>query len=182
MAHRLPYTLRHHFVQRENMAEETAEQQAPKKKGKLKFIIIAVVVLGLAAGGFFAFKKFAGKSASADDHEGKKKEEVASVLKLDPFVVNLADPGGMRYLRVEMSIGLSGELGSNEGKKEKGTDPVLMSQIRDAIVQMLSAKHSEDLLTAEGKKDLREEINKTVSPFITQVKVTGVFFTDFMVQ
>ena len=164
------------------MAEETEEQQPAKKKGKLKFIIIAVVVLGLAAGGFFAFKKF-GKSVSADDHSNdKKKEEVASVLKLEPFVVNLADPGGMRYLRVEISIGLSGELTPAEGKKDKGTDPVLMSQIRDAIVQMLSAKHSEDLLTAEGKKDLREELNKTVSPFITNLKVTGVFFTDFMVQ
>src|SRR5437764_15179045 len=99
------------------MAEETEEQQPAKKKGKLKFIIIAVVVLGLAAGGFFAFKKF-GKSVSADDRANeKKKEEVASVLKLDPFVVNLADPGGMRYLRVEMSIGLNGELLAADGKK-----------------------------------------------------------------
>ena len=162
------------------MAEEKSEKPA-KKSGMMKIIIIVVIVAALGAGGFFAFKKF-GKSVSADEGASKKKEEVASVLKLDPFVVNLADPGGMRYLRVEMSIGLSGELLGPDGKKDKSGDPVLMSQIRDAIVQMLSAKHSEELLTAEGKKELREEINKTVTPFFTTLKVTGVFFTDFMVQ
>jgi len=162
------------------MAEEKTEPK--KKSGMMKIVIIVAVVAALGAGGFFAFKKF-GKSVSADDHSSeKKKEEVAAVLKLDPFVVNLADPGGMRYLRVEMSIGLSGELLGPDGKKDKGGDPVLMSQIRDAIVQMLSAKHSEELLTADGKKELREEINKTVTPFFTTLKVTGVFFTDFMVQ
>ena len=131
---------------------------------------------------FFAFKKF-GKSVSANEDKGKdKKPEIASVLRLDPFVVNLADPGGMRYLRVELGIGLSAELVSADGKKDKNGDPVLISEIRDAIVQMLSVKKSEELLSAEGKTKLREEILETVKPFFGDVKVTNIFFTDFMVQ
>ncbi|HZS49125.1 MAG TPA: flagellar basal body-associated protein FliL [Blastocatellia bacterium] len=168
------------------MAEETQEtdqEPAPRKSAKLKIIIVVVLVLGLAGGGFFAFKKF-GRNVKADDAttEGKKKEETTSVLHLEPFVVNLADPGGMRYLRVEMSFGLNGELLDAEGKKDKNGDPVLISQVRDAIVQMLSSKSSEQLLSPEGKLSLRDEIKKTVEPFFTKPHITGVFFTDFMVQ
>jgi flagellar FliL protein len=60
------------------------------------------------------------------------------------------------------------------------------AQIRSRILMLLSSKDAEEILTAEGKEVLIEEIIEQVKlPFTPKgspQKVDGVFFTSFIVQ
>lgn len=159
---------------------EVEEEQPPAKSRKKLFVVLPVMLIIFGVGGFFAYQKFLKKvwAKSRAAAAEKKVEAVETVWQLDPFTVNLADAGGLRYLRVEISLGLDKELPS----KGKEGDPVLTSRVRDAILSALSTKKSDDLLTPEGKQRLREEIEQVTAPVISKAHVTGVFFTDFMVQ
>lgn len=165
----------------EQVEEGTEEEEQPKPKSRKKlFVIGPLILILLGGGGFLAYQKFIrrAQAKTGKAEETKKVEAIEAVLHLDPFTVNLADAGGVRFLRTEISLGLDKELQS----KGKEGDPVLMSQVRDAILQTLSTKKSEELLTTEGKQKLREEIIHATSPLILKAHVTGVFFTDFIVQ
>ena len=59
-----------------------------------------------------------------------------------------------------------------------------MSQIKDVIIKILSAKRSDDLLTVEGKERLKDELLEGINEAVglEEPPVTGVFFTEFMIQ
>ena len=99
---------------------------------------------------------------------------------IDPFVVNLADAGGRRYLRTSMKLEL---------RKATESEPFLterMPQVRDAILLLLSGKTSDQLLTAEGKSALRTELitllNKVLKKKKLKKPVKSLYFTEFLIQ
>jgi flagellar FliL protein len=94
---------------------------------------------------------------------------------MQPFIVNLVDPSGKRYLKATLSL----ELDRAEVKSEIETKTV---KIRDAVLVLLSSKSFGDISTPEGKRRLREEIVTRINTFLTTGRVTGVYFTEFVVQ
>jgi flagellar FliL protein len=61
-----------------------------------------------------------------------------------------------------------------------------MPQIRDAILWLLSSKTSEQLLSQEGKTQLRTELIKALNKVLKKKKlkkpVKNLFFTEFLIQ
>jgi flagellar FliL protein len=59
-------------------------------------------------------------------------------------------------------------------------------QVKSRLIMLLSSKDAEELLTPEGKDNLVKEIIEQVNlPFVPKgasQKVSGVFFTSFVVQ
>ena len=55
-------------------------------------------------------------------------------------------------------------------------------KVRDAVIRILSSKSSADILTAEGKEKLREEIKNSVNESLGAEDVTQVYFTEFIIQ
>lgn len=137
---------------------------APKKKGKtLLFVIIGVVVLAIAgaAGALFILKK----NTAEDDYEDE--EAAAQVKAVDPksaptflplenMVVNLADPGGNRYIQIGLTLQLQD---SATGEAVKA----FMPSIRSQILLLLSKRTGEEVLSAEGKDKLGKDIVAAVS-------------------
>src|SRR4030095_2132271 len=86
--------------------EEGTEAPAPKKKRwgrRILFAIIGLVIL--AGGGGGGYWWYTSRAAAASSNEKKKPEPAPTrVLPMDPFVVNLADGGGTRFLRVNLSL------------------------------------------------------------------------------
>src|SRR5262245_27300802 len=77
--------------------------------GKSKSVIAiaaAVVLLGGGAGAWFMMRRAAPnvEAAAASEHKEPKDKEKGGVLSFEPFVVNLADPGGSRFLRVTVRL------------------------------------------------------------------------------
>jgi flagellar FliL protein len=167
--------------------------EVPKKswRGKL-WILIGVLAL-IAAGevGRRTWIYFqAAKSAKAANETGKagagaptdarsgKAESAKVAASLDPFLVNLADPQAVRFVKVTFQLGMTGD------SEEFSKNPIAIAAARDAIISLLSAKTSEQILTVEGKNKLREEVRERVNSVLSasKARVQNVYIVEFVVQ
>lgn len=165
------------MAEEKNEALEDEETNKPKKKkGKGLIIIIIVVIAVLAGGGgaFFFLSKSGGDKGQKKGKEDVKKDE-SVMLALDPFVVNLNDPGATKFLKVSMQIELSGPAILEIAK---GKTP----QIRDAIINLLTSKTSDALMSPEGKLQLKDEINLMANQILGNNTVKNVYLTEFVMQ
>jgi flagellar FliL protein len=127
---------------------------APKKKSKKLLIIILAVVLLLAGGGGAAFFMLKKKGADAH-HDGEKakpaKKDPSVFAPLDPFTVNLNDPGREHYLQ----IGLTYEVASADvGDALKNQMPL----IRSRVLLLLTSKSADELGSPQGKSALANDL------------------------
>lgn len=164
----------------------TEEPEEGKKSSFVKVIIIIFVLLillvVLAVGGLIAWTKYIAPAIGMAPHGAAPtvKEKVTEttlgpMLPLEPFIVNLAEAGGKRFIKVTMEI----ELSSKELEKEvKGRLP----QFKDHIITVLSSKSMDEVITAEGKFKLKEEIMTRLNQNLRGGTVRNVFFTEFVVQ
>jgi flagellar FliL protein len=156
-------------------AEKADEAPKGKSKSKLMMIIAAVAVLGGGAG---AYAFFFNKPAEEHAEEEKEPEEPRGLVAFDPFVVNLADPGGQRFLRVTVQL----VVGSAEQAKEIEETKVMLMQARSAMLDLLTQQTADGLVTPEGKAALRDAIKQHVTEALHEVEIVDVLFSDFVVQ
>lgn len=160
------------------MADEEAKESKGKGGFKLLLILLLVVVLALGGVSFFLWKNKGGKSAA---EKAPEKPKVESVLKLEPFVLNLTDPEAKTYLRVTMELGLSKPAvkGKKEGAGESGP-PIAL--VRDTILTVLAVGKSDELLTPEGKTKLKEDLLGALQKRAPDLGVEEIYFTEFLIQ
>lgn len=160
--------------------ETAAETQTPPPKSKkMLFIGLAVGVLLLAGiNGVVVWKVLSSDSADAKTLEQEKavvvKEKDGFMFSLDPFIVNLFDDRGVRYLKVRLDIELWDLTEEEMAKKNP--------KIRDSLIVLLSSKKYEEIGSLEGKARLREEILFRLNRILGEGKAKEVYFTDFVVQ
>jgi flagellar FliL protein len=134
------------------MADEAGKTEAGGKRGKRGIVIAVAAVLVLAAGGagawYFLGRTPAGEAAPQAAAPARKP---GVFVDLDPFTVNLADPGGERFAQVGLVVELA-DGGLVETLKQD------MPRLRNGILLLLSSKQGDELLTVEGKKTLAAEI------------------------
>ena len=163
-------------------APAPAAAATPAKKKPLVLIMaVIVVLLGAGGGGAWFFMKGNAEAKGADAEEKEKKDEVKlserGLVKLDPFIVNLADEGGKRFLRASIQLVVENEAEAAEFEEK----PVLTMGARSAIVETLTGQYSEDLGTPEGKDELREMLKEHVSEAL-KIEIVDVLFSDFVIQ
>ena len=159
--------------------QEQEEAKAPSGKGgKLKLILIlTVVVVLLAGGGVGAYFLLSGGKQDAQASAKGPEAPDAPILnmELSPFLVNLADPGGGHYLKTTLTLELQNEKASDWIKSR-------LPRVRDRVLLLLSAKESAELLSAEGKFRLRDDVLKAINEMMGEDKVSAVYLTEFVVQ
>jgi len=170
--------------------EAAAEVAAPKPKGKMLIIILALVGVLVVGGGIGAFlllsKPAAEEQADQDGEEAAAegdaeaadgKEEVPVYVKLEAFTVNLADQES--YLQTEIQLLVAD---ANVGDKMNARLP----EVRDAMIRLLSSKTAEELAQQEGKDKLALEVQtqiNTLLGFKNKLKgVRKVLFGAFIIQ
>ena len=144
--------------------------------------VLMVLMLGLGGGLFLMWNKLStinvqgnANAAGQPDQEALLEQPLGTIYALDTFIVNLADKGGNRYLRITMDL----ELGIPE--LESVLDKRL-PQVRDSILMILPSKRFEDISPVAGKIALRDEILKTLNGFLVQGEITNIYFKEFVVQ
>ena len=171
------------------MADKKApapEKVEKKKGGKLKLIIIAVVVLGVLGGGGFAAWKFflqpkaAGNAAENATAEGAGEHKVEAetggqLVTLDSFVVNLSDPMGRRYLKTTLDVEVANAAAAAELT-------AAMPKVKDTLLLLLSSKSFADISSMDKKIELKNDIVSRLNQIIGKNKVRNVYFTEFVVQ
>ncbi|RLB97115.1 MAG: flagellar basal body protein FliL [Deltaproteobacteria bacterium] len=170
---------------REKMAkeEDTKKKNGESKKSPFKLLILAVLVIALGAGGYFAWgflkeeKAPEGAASAPPDHPKDKAGEVVVIHPLDSFVVNLMDKSGLsnRYMKVTLSLEITGE----ESRKilEKNNP-----RLRDAILLLLSSRSLDEVNTPDGKIALKQELLYSVNQVLNSNIVKKIYFTEFVVQ
>jgi flagellar FliL protein len=151
--------------------EEVKEPKKKKSKNLILLIIIAVAVLAGGTGAFFFVTKSGGEKPKKE--EAKVDEGV--MFALDPFVVNLSDQSGNKFLKVSMQLELVGPAVMEKAK-------VKSPQLRDAIITLLTSKTSETLMSPEGKLQLKDEINIMVNQILGDNSVKNAYLTEFVMQ
>lgn len=178
----------------EEKEEKNVQEAAPKKKLPVMLIgiVLAVVlVLGGAAGVYFLVLAPKMKAAGTEegDHGVKQEQTVkkgsgetggaagpaGSMKLLDPFIVNLADAQGQRYLKAVIQL----ETDNPAAEREI---TVRLPQIRDEILMILSNKTFDDIATVAGKRMLKREMANAVNRYLTAGQVIQVYFMEFVVQ
>lgn len=166
------------------MAEDQAKTGEgtgePKKKSKkMLFILLGVTIVLLGVGGFFAYKKFMipppPPEKASPQNPAELPETVGEIVTLDPFVVNLADPKGNRYLKMKISLELETKEAADRATK---TTP----KLRDIVIMMLTSLSFEEVMTPEGKLRIRDELLERFSRVIRPDKVKNIYFSEFVVQ
>ena len=144
--------------------------------------VMMVLLLGLGGGLFMMWNKLSALNAQSianasvqNGSGGSPEHPVGPIFSLETFIVNLADNGGNRYLRVTMDL----ELGNPELESEVSQR---LPQVRDSILMILPTKRFEDINTVQGKTALRDEIMETINTYLIQGKITNIYFKEFVVQ
>lgn len=150
---------------------------AKKAGGKNKMFMIGGVVLALAGGGYY-YKT----QAAAHEEEAPKAKEVSpkerGLVSFDPFVANLADEGGQRFVRVTVQLVVADAAQAAEMTEI----PVMAMQARAIILELLSMQLADTLVTPDGKIALRQAIAERVAEALHEIEVVDVLFSDFVVQ
>jgi len=161
------------------MVENKAGAEAPKEKSRKGLILAGSLIFVLALGGvaFFAYVHFfKGNKKIEAPKEIAITEQVKDTLALEPFLVNLADQDETHFAKTTFQLGL----GEKAGEETKNS--VAIAAIRDSIISLLSSKRAEQILSTQGKDELRKEIRTRVNQLSPKLKVVEVFIVDFVVQ
>jgi flagellar FliL protein len=144
--------------------------------------VLMVFMLGMGGGLFMLWNKMSELKVQSTANAGINPAQASSleqplgpIFSLATFIVNLADKGGNRYLRVTMDF----ELGNSELETELNKR---LPQVRDSILMILPSKRFDDISSMEGKIALRDEILEKLNSLLTQGKITNIYFKEFVVQ
>lgn len=147
-----------------------------------KLLVVAVVLL---AGAAFAAKTFLLAPAPVDEKRLAREKGPTYVIQ-EPFVVNLADRGDTsHFAKVGIALRLSklsesklpagGEGGTAAPRLEE--EP----EIQDIVNGVIASRTSAELLTARGRREVKEEIVRLVNAR-TDLKIVEVYYTSIAVQ
>ena len=155
------------------MAQEASA--APPRRSRKKLIIVVAVVLVVAGGGgaYWGFVAAPGVWADAP-----RPAKPPAILPIEPFVVNLADTGGRRFIRLTLGLVIEGE----EHVKEFSEDTIARTRVRSALIELLSQQTAESLVTPDGKDALKKSVAAVVATHTEHLKISDVLFTEFIVQ
>ncbi|WP_457747359.1 flagellar basal body-associated protein FliL [Sulfurimonas sp.] len=182
--------------------EETAQEstsQEKKSSNMLMIIIIVVLMLIIIIGAVVAILLMSGgdeESMNSPAPQTKERRvsstqntrkpsvaledtrplsEIGILYPLDTFTVNLKSDSGRRYLKATISLELEGEELSLELDAKT---PVL----RDRIIRILSSKTLEEISSKKGKQKVSQQIMDTLNAMISDGKIKGIYFTEFVIQ
>ncbi len=153
-------------------------------------VIVGVLIATIGVGGVMYYLVRSGRLPIAAAGAKKKEAAVPTVthaLVLEPVLVNLASAGGTSYLRLALTLRVTDADEKKDAKanseKEggKGSDDQTAA-VRDTVLTVLGQETAEDLLAADGKDHLKVALRAAFAEHNPDLKVTDVFFTDFLVQ
>ncbi|WP_315068441.1 flagellar basal body-associated FliL family protein [uncultured Clostridium sp.] len=152
---------------------EKGEDSGRTNKGVLVILfILGLVVLGGATfGGVFLFMK---TSKTVDAQEVVVEN---TYLDLSEFTVNLADEGGKRYFKGELSLGY-------DKNKTKLGEELTANQVvvRDDIIFYFKSQKADFINNAANKEIIKKELIDAINKDLNKGKITDIRFKSMIIQ
>jgi flagellar protein FliL len=166
----------------ENEEIQQSEKAVEKRGFPVKWLILGAFVLLLGGGVVFSWQSgllapFSGNVEEFGTKITKKKgtDDIGPMYALEPFVVNLNESFGKRYLKAKLEL----ELAKEDTRLEIDRR---LPQFRDAVLTLLSGKEFEEISDLTGKYQLRVEILSVLNSLLTTGRIQNLYFTEFIVQ
>ena len=140
-------------------AKPPAAAAPAKEPAKSKLVLIGAIVVVRVVVAAAAFLFLNSRHQDEGEEQGSAPSAAAVVptfLPLDNMVVNLADPGGDRFVQLGITLELQDD-------KTAGLVKQYLPSIRSGILMLVSQRSSEELLLREGKEKLAVEIREEVA-------------------
>lgn len=154
---------------------------APKKRGKLPLIVVAVVCIGGGAA-LPMVVAIPGFSASKAEAKPKKADDLHSVsVPFSDVVVNLAEERMTRYLRLKLALKVDAE-------DEKAVTALVAKHkitMKSRIISHLAGKSLKDVSGTVGVNKLQREILEKFEDILYpdgHSKLQDVLFEEYVVQ
>ncbi|MGH9534526.1 MAG: flagellar basal body-associated FliL family protein [Terriglobales bacterium] len=147
----------------------TARTSPTRRLTRCVLGLAASVGLALGAGGCSLRHAHASSAPAA-------RRSITALLTLKPFLVNLADPGGTAYLRTSIALGLTA------AAPPAATAAPVTASVRDAIISILATSTSAQLLSPQGKAQLKQRLLQAVRERAPALPVRTLYFTGFLIQ
>lgn len=148
-------------------------------------MLIGALIASVGFGGALYYFVRSGRLAIREDAAVKIPSPIETgthLLVLDPLLVNLADDGGNAYLRLALTLQVANTATKkgSETRDDKSLDA--LTAVRDTALTVLGRQTAVNLLALDGKQRLKAELKNALLQHNPDLKVTQIYFTDFLVQ
>jgi len=200
------------------MAEDTKDKEAKKEDSKTEekksesvglsvgtMVMMTIFTFVACVGATFVTFQLIPPSINVEQIVKEQAEKPAHgahlpVYPLGEFVVNLADPGGSRFLKTSITVKLysvdpdaeSHDEGGGGGHGGGGDPQHLaieadlhnaMPAIKDLIISTLSRKTVDELSDYDAKLAVKEELVEEINHVLHGTyRIYDLYFTDFIIQ
>ena len=106
--------------------------------------------------------------------------DVGPTYTMETRVVNLADPGANRYLKVQPVLSFSAQFDTQSAvtSKLKVREVVL----QDILTNVLGDMTTDQLLASQGKDQLKQVLMAKFQPILADLHLTDIYFPEFVMQ
>ena len=143
-------------------------------------ILIPLVVLALAGGGFLAYSQYVTLATIMHDDESDTETEAGPIeygefLELENLIINPSGTDGTRYLMVKIAF---------ESAEAKALEEVTSKNVvvRDAILRFLQSKTVEDLSSIEQREEIKHDLRELINEILDNGDITRLYFTQYVLQ
>lgn len=166
---------------------EEATEVPPKAKKGLKWVVLGGIVLVVGAGSFFLVTEVVVPMLSGSDAESVQAETegepgtgpaqvgVGAAIDLGEIVVNPAGTGGRRYIKVSVTLEAASE---DHRAQVEAKVPFL----KDVLIRELTSRTVDELTNPLTKDEMRDGMVYRVNQLFDADPITGVFFTEYVIQ
>lgn len=157
--------------------ETTDDQNASRKSGKLKIILIPVIFLVQIVVAYYVVFNVLLEHPNHEEAVKPNKEalKVGQFFEIDDLVINPAESGGRRYLVVELALETT-----NTNLLEEARSKEIW--IRDAVITLLTQKTTEELLETTARTDLKKQILATLNAKMLEGRFERLYFKKYILQ
>lgn len=157
----------------ENNEEKAGNNAKPKKKKTVSIILVVLLLLlaGSSAGAYMLFFKPVATAEPVKKAQTGEKES----LEMGEMVVNLSGSSA-HYLRVKVTI----DYPKNSKLKEELTKKKHI--VSDVIISNLRSKTLAEVSNADAVQGLKKSLVDEINTNLVSGDITGIYFTDFLVQ
>ena len=169
--------------EKEDDAAEVAEAAHPKKSSRMMLVVVAVLLVPALVGGYLAYSHF-GQIAEAvastgagagDDTATDSATTYGQFTSIDELLINPKNSGGKRFLVVSLGV----ETKSPAVIGELAQKDVV---VRDAILQLLSERTSDELAAIERRDSLKQQIIFRLNGILQEGDIDRLYFTQYLLQ
>lgn len=159
------------------MTESGTTAAATKSSGVSLLTIAVLAVVGGGGSAWFVMQRARTAEVGRSPDAGTVPKYI---VHLEGFTVNLADTEETHFLRVTMDLGIDR---LPEGvEKDHMAAGMPVARIRDAVLSVLTVCHAAQLLTPDGKLQLKKNILESLQHNVPELDIRDVYFTEFLVQ